>query len=362
MIRKIAKMQRSEPRSEESVRQVWKLLVVDDEPDIHAATQLSLARFAFGEGRLQLLHAHSAAQAREVLAEHPDVAVAMIDVVMETDTAGLDLIQHIRDELKNLFLRIIIRTGQPGMAPERYVIEHYDIDDYKEKTELTSQKLYTAIRNAIKSYRDLQIIALRHLEVMEAHHHAIHMLALASELKDRETGNHINRIRHYTESLARRMGHGPEGAEALGLAGMLHDLGKLGIPDGIIQKTGRLTEEEFAVIKTHPELALRILGENRWFETARQVAWCHHEKWNGSGYPQGLQGEEIPLAARIVAVADVFDALASDRPYKKAWSVEEAAAEIMRSSGSHFDPAVVEAFRLLLEEGEIQEIRRRFPT
>ncbi|MEO5332476.1 MAG: HD domain-containing protein [Magnetococcus sp. YQC-5] len=340
----------------------WKLLVVDDEPDIHAATQLSLSRFTFANNQLALLHAHSASEARELLSQHPDLSVALIDVVMETDTAGLDLVKHIRDVLKNNFIRIIIRTGQPGMAPERYVIEHFDIDDYKEKTELTSQKLFTTIRNAIKSFRDLQTIAHYNQDLTDANNHAITMLAMASELKDRETGNHIHRIRHYTESLARQLNHTPEAAYALGLAGMLHDLGKLGIPDNIIQKPGRLTPEEFDVIKTHPELALKILGDNKSFETARQIAYSHHEKWNGSGYPQGLQGEEIPLPARIVAVADVFDALASDRPYKKAWSVEDAAQEIHNSSGSHFDPGVVEAFLALMASGEIKTIKDRFPT
>lgn len=340
----------------------WKLLVVDDEPDIHAATQLSLNRFTFANYPLTLLHAYSAKEAIEILNENIDIAVAIIDVVMETDTAGLDLVKHIRSVQKNQFIRIIIRTGQPGTAPERYVIEHFDIDDYKEKTELTTQKLFTTIRNAIKSYRDLQVIALHNQNLTEANNHSIYMLAIASELKDQETGNHIHRIRHYTESLAIQLGDSLPGAQALGLAGMLHDLGKLGIPDNIIQKPGRLTPEEFATIKTHPELALRILGDNQWFETARQVAYCHHEKFNGSGYPQGLKGEEIPLPARIVAIADVFDALASDRPYKKAWPIEQATLEIQNCSGSHFDPQVVTAFLALIDSGEIQAIKARFPT
>ncbi|MBF0125754.1 MAG: HD domain-containing protein [Magnetococcales bacterium] len=340
----------------------WKLLVVDDEPDVHAATQLSLSRFSFGDIQLALLHAHSAMEARGLLTRHADVAVALIDVVMETDSAGLDLVKFIREEQKNLFMRLIIRTGQPGMAPERFVIEHYDIDDYKEKTELTSQKLFTTIRNAIKGFRDLQTIAQHHEELVDAHNHAIYMLAMASELKDRETGNHIHRIRHYTESLANRLGLSRNEARSLGLAGMLHDLGKLGIPDQIIQKPGRLTEEEFAVVKTHPEMALHILGEHKWFETAREVAYSHHERWDGSGYPQGLRGEEIPVSARIVAVADVFDALASDRPYKKAWPVEQAVAEIRRCGGTHFDPEVVDAFESELASGAIRQIKDSFPT
>ncbi len=353
------KTKTSEP---ESPVVAWQLLIVDDEPDIHAATQLSLSRFTFADCPITLLHAHSAQEAKEILQHHTNIAVALIDVVMETDTSGLDLVKYIRDIQKNMFIRLIIRTGQPGTAPERFVIEHYDIDDYKEKTELTAQKLFTTIRNAIKSYRDLQVIAYHNHNLTKANNHAIYMLAIASELKDRETGNHIHRIRYYTKSLAMQLGQSPEEAQALGLAGMLHDLGKLGIPDSIIQKPGRLTQEEFAVIKTHPELALKILGEMKWFELARQITYSHHEKWNGEGYPQGLTGKTIPLSARIVAVADVFDALTSDRPYKHAWPIEQATQEIQNSSGSHFDPHVVSAFMALIDSGEIRSIKERFPT
>ncbi|MDQ5942786.1 MAG: hypothetical protein QG572_1602, partial [Pseudomonadota bacterium] len=138
----------------------WKLLVVDDEPDIHTLTQLSLKDFRFAGRTLEVLHARSGYAAREVLSEHPDIAAALIDVVMETDDAGLRLVEHIRNELKNEMIRIVIRTGQPGVAPERFVIDHYDIDDYKDKTELTVQRLYTTVRSSIKGFRDLPAIEL----------------------------------------------------------------------------------------------------------------------------------------------------------------------------------------------------------
>ena len=141
-------------------RHNWKILVVDDEPDMRTLTRMNLKGFSFAERDLEIIDACSAARAREQLAAHPDIALALIDVVMETDDAGLRLVEYIRKELKNTMVRLIIRTGQPGLAPERYVIDHFDIDDYKDKTELTATHLYTAVRSAIKSYRDLRSIDL----------------------------------------------------------------------------------------------------------------------------------------------------------------------------------------------------------
>jgi response regulator RpfG family c-di-GMP phosphodiesterase len=138
----------------------WKILVVDDEPDVHMLTRLNLREFSFANRPLEILSANSAAEAKQVLAAHDDIAVALVDVVMETDDAGLLLVSYLRNELKNNMIRVIIRTGQPGVAPERFVIDNFDIDDYKDKTELTVQKLYTAVRSALKSYRDLKSIEL----------------------------------------------------------------------------------------------------------------------------------------------------------------------------------------------------------
>lgn len=139
---------------------VWKVLLVDDEPDIRAITRLCLKEFSFASRGLEFLEASSAAEARDLLGRHSDIAVALIDVVMETDDAGLKLVEYIRNELGNNLIRLIIRTGQPGMAPERYVIDHFDIDDYKDKAELTAARLYTTVRSAIKAYRDLRVIDL----------------------------------------------------------------------------------------------------------------------------------------------------------------------------------------------------------
>ncbi|RWX47403.1 CheY chemotaxis protein or a CheY-like REC (receiver) domain [Candidatus Electrothrix aarhusensis] len=144
--------------TEEAPEQPWKILVIDDEPSVHTLTQLILKRMKFSGRRVQLFSAYSAEEAKKVLHEEADIAVAVVDVVMESEHAGLELVEYIREELGNGYIRLVIRTGQAGSAPEREVIDHYDIDDYKDKTELTAQKLYTAIRSALKAYRDIMII------------------------------------------------------------------------------------------------------------------------------------------------------------------------------------------------------------
>ena len=185
-------------------------------------------------------------------------------------------------------------------------------------------------------------------------------LAKAAEFRDPETGGHIQRMAHYSELIAANMGLSEEQRELILQAAPMHDVGKMGIPDGILLKPGKLDKDEFRVMKQHPEIGHTILkGSNSTLiQVAAEIALTHHEKWNGEGYPKGLAGEAIPLFGRIVAVADVFDALTSTRPYKRAWSMEQAVSFISDSSGSHFDPVCVNAF--LADWGAVQAIRDRF--
>ena len=327
----------------------WRVLVVDDEPDIHELTELSLRDFSYAGRRLEIVRALSGSEARELIAREGEIAVALVDVVMETDDAGLRLVDYIRKELGDRFIRLVIRTGQPGVAPEREVIEHYDIDDYKDKTELTAQKLFTVMRTALRTW------ALQ-ADLREANHQALYMLAVASEHKDEDTGEHIQRLRDGTRTLALRMGVTHNEAERLAEASVLHDIGKLGVPDAILQKPARLTPEEFATIKRHASIGAAILSHSPWFDLARECAATHHERWDGAGYPQGLKGEAIPLIGRIVAVMDVFDALSHARPYKEAWSIERSVDEISKGSGTQFDPHVVDAFLSLHREGRLIDL------
>ncbi|HEV7528818.1 MAG TPA: HD domain-containing phosphohydrolase [Solirubrobacteraceae bacterium] len=194
-----------------------------------------------------------------------------------------------------------------------------------------------------------KLVAERTRELDDARAETLRQLAIAAEYRDDETYQHTERVGHVAAKLARGLGLPAGQVTLLRHAAPLHDVGKLAIPDCILLKPGRLTPEEFEVMKTHAELGARLLssGGSRVLQTAAVIAATHHERWDGTGYPKGLSGEGIPLVGRIVAVADVFDALTHDRPYKSAWSLQRACAEIERSAGSQFDPRVVAAFLAL---------------
>lgn len=195
-------------------------------------------------------------------------------------------------------------------------------------------------------------------ELSEIYEATLTVLAATIDLRDREAVGHSQRVAAYTVRLAQEMGvTRAEELEQLRRAALLHDIGKANIPDTILLKPGRLTSQEWRIIRSHPVLGFRMLRRIPCFAQAAELAYCHHERWDGTGYPRGLRGEEIPLAARLFAVADVFDALTSDRPYRTALTFEQAAAEIARGRGTHFDPKVVDAF-LRVPIAEWAQIRR----
>ena len=297
---------------------------------------LALPNFFCGTGRFQ----ERASVPEEVVERCTEILRNGHPCVLSEGTYGFPL------KIKGDSVGFVYLEGLPHLQPS----------DQRLLEVMTSQ-----ITAAMENHWLFEALERSQAALVQAHNHAIFMLAVASELKDRETGNHINRIQYYSEALAKQMGMDEEQSKSIGQASTLHDLGKLGIPDAIIRKPGKLTDEEFAVIKTHPKLAMDIFGDHPGFELARQIAFAHHEKWDGSGYPERLQGEQIPLSARIVAAVDVLDALASERPYKKAWPVDEAISEIQRCSGRHFDPNVVDALMQLHSNGTITEIKSRFP-
>jgi putative two-component system response regulator len=169
---------------------------------------------------------------------------------------------------------------------------------------------------------------------------------MAAESRDRETGEHLERMSRLSQRLARAAGMSPSAAERLRHASTLHDVGKIGIPDRVLLKEAPLDREEQALMRTHPTVGASILADSRspLLQMAEEVACTHHEHWDGTGYPNGLKGEEIPLVGRICAIADVFDALVTERPYKPAWSVDDALAEIEDQAGRHFDPRLVSIF------------------
>lgn len=182
--------------------------------------------------------------------------------------------------------------------------------------------------------------------VLDREHELIIRMSKAAEFRDSDTGAHLQRMAHYSRLIAEQLGQSAEECEMIFRAAPMHDLGKLGIPDAILLKQGRLEADEFAVMKRHPAIGHDILAgsQSRVIALGAEIALSHHEKLDGSGYPNGLAGDAIPLAGRIVAVADVFDALTSARPYKKPWETDRARDFLIQHSGSHFDPACVAAF------------------
>lgn len=195
----------------------------------------------------------------------------------------------------------------------------------------------------------------RTVELEEARLEILERLARAAEFRDDETGFHTQRVGRTASQLAAGIGLSPEEVEIIRRAAPLHDIGKIGIPDAVLLKGGRLTPEEFAVMKTHTLIGADILSGSgvRLLAVGREIALTHHEHWDGSGYPAGLAGDAIPLAGRAVAVADVFDALTHPRPYKTAWTVEKALVEIRQEAGRQFDPEIARAFAALYAEGRL---------
>ncbi|MCG8619655.1 MAG: HD domain-containing protein, partial [Desulfobacterales bacterium] len=198
-------------------------------------------------------------------------------------------------------------------------------------------------------------------EIFQTRLEIIQRLGRAAEYKDNETGHHIMRISHYCRILAREYGLDRDTCELIFQASPMHDIGKIGIPDHILLKPGKLNEEEWKIMKSHAEIGARIIGRHasRLLQYARIIALSHHEKWDGTGYPKGLAGEDIPLLGRIVAIADVYDALITERVYKKAWPVDKAVNYIRDNAGVFFDPRLVDCFMTRLSD--IRQIKTRYP-
>ena len=490
----------------------WKLLIVDDEPDVHAMTGLALRGLLYRGRSLEILSAYSAAEGFDLIAEHPDTAIILLDVVMETDDAGLRLAARIRGELDNQLVRIVLRTGQPGQAPEEEVIVKYDINDYKSKTELTARKLFVVVISSLRTYEGLLIIDLsrqglrrilkgtenlyqysslqefssgvlsqisailgvgadgmlcakrssakldreQDFEVVagtgrfaeltaperenddhpffalvrrvfalgrnyyEHPYDVLHfstqngysfvivftppwpledfqkdllgvfcdrmgsafdnlylyqqlrasneatVIALAdlAEYRDESTGSHIVRVKRLTNALVARLqeqGKFPREVSdtfkaMVGVASILHDVGKVATPDHVLLKPGILTADERATMKEHArkgedilERAASLINGDSYLSFGAQIAGGHHECYDGSGYPRGLIGTEIPLASRIVAVVDVFDALVHRRLYKEPWPVAKALDYMRKGAGTQFDPDVLSTFLEIVE-------------
>ncbi|MFN8061166.1 MAG: response regulator [Vicinamibacterales bacterium] len=218
---------------------------------------------------------------------------------------------------------------------------------------LEARSLYLAVQEQTRMLEER--VRERSAELARAQVDILNRLALAAEFRDDDTRLHTQRVGEMSERIARELGLADALAQLLRLAAPLHDLGKIAVPDHILLKLGRLSDEEFTIIKSHTTVGASILAGSRYplLQMAERIALMHHEHWDGTGYTPGVQGEQIPLVSRIVAVADVFDALTHARPYKPAWSEEDALAEIVTQRGRAFDPAVVDALVTIVRRRDV---------
>ena len=493
-----------------TVEEKWKIIIADDDEEVHSMTRMVLDDYSFDGRGLALLHAYSGTETLRLLSENPDTAMILLDVVMESEDAGLKIVHTIRREMGNRFVQIVLRTGQPGKAPEARVITEYDINDYKEKTELTVQKLYTMLTSSLRAYRDLKIIdqnrkglekiidassdlfehgsirkfaqgvlmqlasifrtdesktlftgsafiseqegndhiitagigkyencmgmplhkavpqavidllnraisaregifqddmfagyfaaresACRLLylkgcrqftdldkdlvtifisnvaaafenislnqEMLDTQKEIIYTLGEVIESRSHETGNHVRRVAELSYLLALKSGLSEKEAEMLRVASPMHDVGKVAIPDAILLKNEPLTSDEYEVVKRHPEIGHYILKDSKreLLKTAVVAAEQHHERWDGSGYPMGLKGEQIHIYGRITALVDVFDALFNKRVYKAPWQADRILEYFRNNRGILFDPHLVDLF--LSNSQEFIAIRLKYP-
>jgi len=303
-----------------------KILIVDDEP-----TNLKVLKMIL-QDEYRLMFAKSGEEAIALVqAEQP--ALILLDVMMP-DMSGFDVCIHLKATPATAQVPIIFVTALKDEVDETRGFAVGGVDY------ISKPVVPAIVRARVRTHLSLvQADALR-----ESRLQVIQRLGRAAEYKDNETGLHVMRMSHYSAVLARAYGFSAAQADDLLNAAPMHDVGKIGIADSILLKPGKLTVEEFDVMKRHPLIGAEIIGNSdaQLLQLAHSVALFHHEKWDGSGYPYGLAGAEIPVEARIVAMADVFDALTSTRPYKQPWTVEAALEHIRQQSGKHFDPLVVE--------------------
>lgn len=293
---------------------------------------------------------------------YPDLIILDLDTL---DAEGVDSLRRLQQAIhQNDYVPILavvsganldLRERTLFLLAKDYIVRPFDRTEvlFRVKNLLETRLLYLQIQHHSQVLEERVRQRTRALEA--ARLEILERLALAAEYRDDATGKHIRRVGRVSALIARELGLPPSSVKLIERAAPLHDIGKVAIPDRILLKPGRLTPEEFEVVKAHTVIGARILSGSRFdiLQLAEQIALSHHERWDGKGYPHGLSRDRIPLPGRIVAVADVFDALTHVRPYKPAWPWQEAVAEIEAQRGQQFDPQVVDAFLKLVGQGEL---------
>jgi cyclic di-GMP phosphodiesterase len=338
------------------------LLIVDDEPNVIRSLDRQLRQDGY-----TIYSANSGEKGLRLLNEK-DIAVVLSDLKMP-QMDGITFLASVKQHKPDVVCLLL--TGNGSLHSAMDAVNRLQIFGYLTKP-WSDQQLKATIARAFKQYnliaenQRLQeltqaqnqqlslinenletLVQKRTFQLEEAVREGVIMLAMAAEAKDDDTGEHIRRIQELTREMCIKLGSSPEESDRISFFSMMHDVGKIHIPDHILRKSAPLTETEWEVMRTHCIAGEKILGKKPFYKTARDIARSHHERWDGNGYPDQLRGELIPLAARIVTIADVFDALTHERPYKPPWTVETALEEMKKLSGKVFDPEILNTFMRL---------------
>lgn len=337
----------------------YKIIAVDDDPGVIDTLSVFLKRSGYNlTGLVNPLEA-----IERVKNEHFDLLI--LDFIM-TPIHGDTVVEEIRKFNKDIY--ILLLTGHKDLAPPLETIRRLDIQGYCEKSDKQDQ-LLLLIESGIKSISQMNMIKNINNELKDtydqlekAYMESIQTLRYTVEAKDYYTRGHSDRVSEYSVLLGEKLGLSDADIKLLKIGGLFHDIGKIGVPDSILLKEEKLTDDEYSQIKNHPSIGAHILSNATIFADIIPIVKHHHEKFDGTGYPGKLKGEEIPYLARITAVADTFDAMTSVRPYRKALPIDVVKEEFKKCAGTQFDPDVAKAFLEILETDydKIQAIQEKY--
>ncbi len=336
-----------------------KIVILDDE-DAQLCLLESILKRANFQNFLSLSDPRKIFDVLEI--EQPDLL--LLDLNMPR-LGGLEVVRQLRERLSpDTFFPILVLTADYRTATKEetlragakdFLTKPYNVTEVLLRVQnlLETRYYYLQLQQQKETLEGLVQQSTRQLEQTQIE--MLTRLARAAEYRDDEAGEHVWRVAELAAMLGGEMGLGTNRVELLLRAARLHDVGKIAIPDGILMKPTTLTQQEFSIVQTHTTVGAQLLsgGQSVFMQMAEVIALTHHERWDGTGYPNGLKGEAIPLEGRILAVADAYDALTHDRPHRKAFSPQEAAKEVQQASGKQFDPTVVGAFSRLFERGDL---------
>ncbi|MBJ6724004.1 HD domain-containing phosphohydrolase [Geomesophilobacter sediminis] len=333
------------------------ILIADDEEMIRELIALTLSREGF-----TCFQAASAEEGLEVI-QSTELDMALLDIMMP-GRSGIDLLKDVKRIAPDTSVLMITAMNDMDTAlscihfgAEDYITKPFNLDrvlltvkNVMAKRQLILEKREYQANLEQKVREQTEVIRTVMGEINLAYEHTLAALIRALDAREKEVGSHSERVMDYSRLLAEAAGIDERGRQVLAKGALLHDIGKIGVSDNILLKPAKLDEEEWAIMKTHPVVGFEILNGIRYFAGAAELVLCHHERWDGKGYPNGLAREEIPISARIFALADTLDAMTSDRPYRKALTYQEVREEVVRCCGQQFDPRLVEVFLAIPKE------------